>query len=90
MQGHALRMWLTSKRGTAAADEGEAAQEHSTGAPSAESAAEEHGLGISESPAPEDMLEAASTDSGADWRHDTDTTNSESEAPQARTSTHLP
>jgi hypothetical protein len=44
-------MWLASKRGTAAADEGEAAQEHSTGASSAESAAEEHGLGLSVSSA---------------------------------------
>jgi hypothetical protein len=67
-------MWLTSKRGTAAADEGEAAQEHSTGASSAESAAEEHGLGISESSASEDMLEV-STVSDSDWRHDTDTTS---------------
>jgi hypothetical protein len=75
-------MWLTSKRGTAAADEGEAAQEHSTGASSAESAAEGHGLGISESLASEDMLEV-STDSDSDWRQDTDTTASESEAPQA-------
>jgi hypothetical protein len=48
-------MWLASKRGTATADEGEAAQEHSTGAPSAESAAEGHGLGISDSSASEDM-----------------------------------
>jgi hypothetical protein len=72
-------MWLTSKRGTAAADEGGAAQEHSTGASSAESAAEGHGLGISGSSASEDMLEV-STDSDSDWRHDTD---SESEAPQA-------
>jgi hypothetical protein len=76
-------MWLASKRGTAAADEGEAAQEHSTGAPSAESTAEGHGLGISDSSASEDMLEA-STDSDSDWRNDKDTTDSESGAPQAR------
>jgi hypothetical protein len=76
-------MWLASKRGTAAADEGEAAQEHSTGASSAESTAEGHGLGISDSSASEDMLEV-STDSDSDWRNDTDTTDSESEAPQAR------
>jgi hypothetical protein len=75
-------MWLASKRGTATDDEGEAAQEHSTGAPSAESAAEGHGLGISDSSASEDMLEV-STDSDSDWRNDTDTTDSESEAPQA-------
>jgi hypothetical protein len=81
--------WLTSKQGTTAADEGEAAQEHGSGASSTESAAEEHGLGISESSASEDMLEV-STDSDTDWRHDTDTTDSESEAPPARTSTHLP
>ena len=76
-------MWLASKRGTAAADKGEAAQEHSTGASSAESAAEGHGLGISDSSASdEDMLEV-STDSDSDWRNGTDTTDSESEAERA-------
>ena len=72
--------WLASKQGTATADEGEAAQEHGSGASSTESAAEEHGLGISESSASEDMLEVSS-DSETDWRHDSDTTDSESEAP---------
>jgi hypothetical protein len=75
-------MWLASKQGTAAADEGEAVQEHNTGASSAGSAAEEHGLGISESSASEEMLEI-NTDSDSDWRNDTDTTDSDSEATQA-------
>jgi hypothetical protein len=80
-------MWLANKQGTAAAEEGEAAQEHSTGASSAGSAAEEHGLGISGSSASEEMLEI-STDSDSDWcddhwRNDTDTTDSDSEATQA-------
>jgi hypothetical protein len=63
---------------------GGAAQEHGAGASSTESAAEEHGLGISESSVSEDMLEVSS-DSETDWRHDSDTTDSESEPPVTTT-----
>jgi hypothetical protein len=72
--------WLASAQGSAAVEEGEVAQAHSEDSSSAGSAAEEHGLGISESSASEDMIEYDS-DSDSDWRHDLETSESDSDLP---------